>query len=304
MIFRASHAPRFTGFDSRPSDRPARIAGWVSKPPRSRRPCGMATNPKPLSVLLAEIVVAGDGFIGDHEIRLDQISRRQVVADQVLQELDGLLLRVARACRWVSLGNCLRSGSSTWNLSRLSHCDANSPAKRENRASRDHPRHFGIQLLAQRAGRGQLQRLAIGRPVPQEVRELGSQFVAVERLGRGRRAGLHQEQELRRGQHHQQRILDALAETRARGRRLLVDRHQRRLFRGGDRTAVGARREIVNDLARICRLIVLAVEIDEDVAVRTRAATHRSSGPSNSTERMTRRGMSRPSVYSLRTPIS
>ena len=53
MIFLASHAPRFTGFDSRPSDSPAIIADCVRMPPRSGRPCGNATNRKPFSVLSA-----------------------------------------------------------------------------------------------------------------------------------------------------------------------------------------------------------------------------------------------------------
>ena len=99
MILRASHAPRFTGFDSRPSDSPARIAACVSTPPRSRRPCGIGDEPEAALGLVAEVVVAGDDFVGDHEIGLHQVPHRQVVPDQVLQELDRLLLAAACACR-------------------------------------------------------------------------------------------------------------------------------------------------------------------------------------------------------------
>ncbi|GIT29601.1 MAG: hypothetical protein Ct9H300mP1_16470 [Planctomycetaceae bacterium] len=49
MIFRASHAPRLTGFDSRPLDSPARKTGLESRPPRFLLSCRIATKPKPLS---------------------------------------------------------------------------------------------------------------------------------------------------------------------------------------------------------------------------------------------------------------
>ena len=41
--------------------------------------------------LIGQVVVAGDDFVRDHEIGLDQIPHRQVVPDQVLQKLDRLL---------------------------------------------------------------------------------------------------------------------------------------------------------------------------------------------------------------------
>ena len=50
IILRASHAPRFTGLASRPSDRPARMLVCASNPPRGFRPCATGVKVKPLSV--------------------------------------------------------------------------------------------------------------------------------------------------------------------------------------------------------------------------------------------------------------
>ncbi len=106
MIRRASQAPRFTGFDSRPSDSPAMIAAWASTPPNSRRPWRNGNELKAALGLVAQIVVAGDDLVRDHEIRLDQIPHRQIVADQVLEKLHGLLPQL-RACVARELGKLI-----------------------------------------------------------------------------------------------------------------------------------------------------------------------------------------------------
>ena len=212
MILRASHAPRFTGFDSRPSDSPARMAAWVSRPPRSRRPCGIATKPKPLSVLSAKVVVAGDGFVGDDEIRLDQISHRQVVRIRYLRNSIGSCFSCVRALQREP-GKLLAVHFDHLEFVQVQPLGGELAAKREKRGSAIMRPTSASNCFAQRAAGGQLECLAIGRSVPQEVGELGSQFVAVERLGRGRLAGFHQEQELRRGQHYQQRVLHAVDES-------------------------------------------------------------------------------------------
>ena len=76
MIFRASHAPRFTGFDSRPSERPARIAACGQQAAEIGPAVRDRDEPEAAFGLVGEVVVAGDRFIGDHEIGLNQIPDR------------------------------------------------------------------------------------------------------------------------------------------------------------------------------------------------------------------------------------
>ena len=92
-------------------------------------------------------------------------------------------VRVSR----VSLGSACGPASSTWNLSRLNHCETNSCEARKARVG-DHPVDFGIQLLAQHPLAASCSVLRVRRAVPQEVGELGGQFVIIQGLGRGRRA--------------------------------------------------------------------------------------------------------------------
>ena len=95
MILRASQAPRFTGFDSRPSDNPARIAACgedaaeLAPPVRDRHELEAALD------AVGEIVIAGDDLVRHDEVRLDQVSHRQVVADQVLRGTAPALAAVA-----------------------------------------------------------------------------------------------------------------------------------------------------------------------------------------------------------------
>ena len=168
MIRRASHAPRLTGFDSRPSDSPARIAACVSTPPSSRRPCGIRTNWKPLSVLAGQVVVAGDHFVRDHEIRLDQIPHRQVVPDQVFEKLDRLLPQLG-ACVACEFGKSLAVRFEHIELVQIQPLGREFTDEVGELRIFDHPRHFGIHVFAKRAAARQFQRDVIRRSVPQEV---------------------------------------------------------------------------------------------------------------------------------------
>src|SRR5262249_11966825 len=160
---------------------------------------------------LNQVVVGSHGFIGDDDVRLHQVSHRQVMPYQILYKLDRLLLQVI-AREEGQPGELL-----TIDFHHVEFVEAQ-PLRRELiREAREprvfnHPPHLSIQLGLERAVGRELQRLAIGGAVPQEVRELGRQLVAIERLGSGRLARLYQEQELRRGQNYEQRVLHARSE--------------------------------------------------------------------------------------------
>ncbi len=75
----------------------------------------------------------------------------------------------------------------------------------------------------------------------------------VERLAFRAVAVLDQEQELRRGQHDEQSVLDALPEVAAAVEGIFPDGQQRRFFLSGDRSPEGARGERLNNLAGVDR---------------------------------------------------
>ena len=94
MILRASQAPalhrvrfpavRQTRHDGRLREHAAQLRAAVLNGDELEAAIG----------LFGQVVVAGDGFVGHHEIGLNQIPDRQVVPDQVLQKLNRLLLQL------------------------------------------------------------------------------------------------------------------------------------------------------------------------------------------------------------------
>ena len=80
---------------------------------------------------------------------LHQIPQRQVLLDQVLQKLDRLLPQLRLWRRASAWGSCCTSTATTSNLSRLSHCEANSLRELAETRVLDHPLDFGIERLAQ-----------------------------------------------------------------------------------------------------------------------------------------------------------
>ncbi len=222
--------------------------------------------------LVGEIVIAGDGFVRDDEIRLDQIPHRQVIADQVLHKLDGLLPAVAHAYRgsvWDTVCDPVRAPGTCRDSATGGEFAARTARSADRRSSAS---TSASRCCAQRARRGQLQRLAIGRPVPQEVRELRSQLVS-DRAAPARASCCFRSSNRNCGEVSttMQRVLHAVLKAASRGAKDFAKHgHQRSFFAGGDRPAVGARRELANDFARVRRRIVLAVGIDEDVPDATR----------------------------------
>ena len=158
-----------------------------------------------------QVVIAGDGLVRDHEVRRDQIPHRQILADQVAEELNRLTLQLrADIAREVRESLAIR----------LEHLELieRQPLRRELRKKPaearigNHAIDFGVKLPREHVRGRQTKGRAIGRAVPQKIGELRSELIAVERLGRGGRGGFGEEQELRRRQDHLQRILDRRGE--------------------------------------------------------------------------------------------
>ena len=132
----------------------------------------------------------------------------------------------------------------------------------------DHARDLVADLRAQIAGGGQIQKFAIGRGVPKEIRQLGRELVPFQLLRLRCGAALDQEQELRRRESDLQRVLDAVAKLARVRQRGPVDLQQRRLFGLRHRAPVGPARETGNHAPRIGVRVGLAVEVHENAAMR------------------------------------
>ena len=129
---------------------------------------------------------------------------------------------------------------------------------------------LGVQRGAQFADVSELAQARIGCGVPQEIRQLRGQFMLCQRLGLRRGAFLNEKQKLRRGQHDEQGVLDALREISVLGKGALPHGHQRRCLGLGDRPAVGASGKFPHDLARVHLWFILDGRADKNAPVRRR----------------------------------
>ena len=134
--------------------------------------------------LIRETVVAGHGLIRHDEVGRDDVLHRQIVADQVLHELHRLLLQLGAGVAG-QLGIELAVHFQHLELIQAQPLRGELIGEpREARIARScaalpHPAACDSVPACR-----QLQRLAIRRPVPQEVGELRSQLIAIERLRR------------------------------------------------------------------------------------------------------------------------
>ena len=242
-ILRATHAPRLTGFDSRPSESPARMAAWLRTPPRSGRPWRNHDEAEAALRLVGEVVVVGDGFIGEDEVRGNQICRREVVPDKVLDELDGLLLqsfaRVASEFR-----EALAVRLEDLELVEAQPLGDELGYKSGEARVSDHTIDFRVELLGEQAAGGELPRAGVRRTVPQKVGEFRGEFPIIQGLGLRARAGFDEEEELWGREDHLQGVLDRFLEAAPALLRFRVYGQKGLFFGGGDGPAKGSRCEV------------------------------------------------------------
>ena len=249
-----------------------------------------------------ETMVTGGDLVGHDEVRLHEVARGEIGADEMLQQLDRLLaqmnLGVAREAREFFVIHFHHIKLVEAEPLRGELVRELPEARVGNQA-----RNLGVECGAQFAGSGQLLQARIRHGVPEKVRELRGQLVIGERLRLGRVAFLDEKQKLRRGQHDQQCVLDALHEVRLIGVRFLPHGHQRGFLGSGDRPAKGAASEVPHNLARVLLRFIFIRRADENPPVRRRRPASRKTALKFHRTHP-QRGRSRPSVYSLRTPIS
>src|SRR5688572_32306002 len=109
--------------------------------------------PKAALALIAKVVVAGDPFIGDYEIGLNQIPHRQVVHYKVFQKLDRFLLQLTASVKSEG-GELLPVDFAHLELFKVQRLRRKLSCETGESRIGYHPRHFAVQLFWQPAAGG------------------------------------------------------------------------------------------------------------------------------------------------------
>ena len=213
--------------------------------------------------LVGEAVVVGDGFVDDDEVGLDQVADGEVVAEQVADELDGLLAQVSAVVAG-EFGEAFAVRFEDAELIEAEPLGGELAGEAGEAGVGDEAGDLGVELLAQGARGGEAEGGLVGRAVPEEVGELGGEFVLVERFGGGGGALFDQQEELRGGEDDLEGALDAVLELAVGGEGAVEDGEQVGGFGVGDGTAVGAGGEAADDFAGVGFGVGLAGRVKED----------------------------------------